>query len=131
VSNNTMANDPLSMDIDLTGRHALVTGAASGIGAACARALAAAGAHVIVADRDESGATAVADEIGGEPWIVDLTDLDALGTLALNVDILINNAGIQYVAPIERFPPEMFHRIMALMLQAPFLLVRAALPHMY
>jgi 3-hydroxybutyrate dehydrogenase len=121
----------LSTDIDLTGRRALVTGAASGIGAACARALAAAGAHVIVADRDESGANTVAAEVGGEAWAIDLTDQDALGTLRLDVDILVNNAGIQHVAPIEKFPPEMFRRIMVLMVEAPFLLVRAALPYMY
>ncbi|HEX4703359.1 MAG TPA: 3-hydroxybutyrate dehydrogenase [Pseudonocardiaceae bacterium] len=121
----------MSTDIDLTGRRALVTGAAGGIGAACARALAASGAHVIVADRDESGANTVAAEVGGEAWAVDLTDLDALGTLRLDVDILVNNAGIQHVAPIEEFPPAMFHRIMALMVEAPFLLVRAALPYMY
>jgi 3-hydroxybutyrate dehydrogenase len=119
------------MNIDLTGRRALVTGAASGIGAACAHALAAVGAHVTVADRDETGARSVAETIGGEPWVVDLTDLEALGALALEVDILVNNAGIQHVAPIEKFPPEMFHRIMTLMLEAPFLLIRAALPHMY
>ncbi len=49
----------------LAGRRALVTGAASGIGAACARALAAAGASVIAADRDETGAAGLAEEIGG------------------------------------------------------------------
>jgi 3-hydroxybutyrate dehydrogenase len=119
------------MNIDLTGRRAMVTGGAGGIGAACAHALAAAGAQVTVADRDETGARSVADAVGGQPWVVDLTDLDALGALALEVDILVNNAGIQHVAPIEKFPPEMFHRIMTLMLEAPFLLIRAALPHMY
>lgn len=117
--------------IDLVGRRALVTGAASGIGAACARALAGAGAHVVVADRDAAGATAVATEVGGEPWVVDLTDTDALAGLALDADILVNNAGIQHVAPIAEFPPEMFRRIMTLMVEAPFLLIRAALPHMY
>ena len=66
------------MSSTLAGRRALVTGAASGIGAACARALARAGAYVVVADLDEAGATAVADEVGGEPWVVDLTDLGAL-----------------------------------------------------
>ncbi|HEY4022472.1 MAG TPA: 3-hydroxybutyrate dehydrogenase [Pseudonocardiaceae bacterium] len=117
--------------MSLTGRRALVTGAASGIGAACARALARAGAHVVVADLDEAGATAIADEVGGEPWVVDLTDLAALAELTLDVDVLVNNAGIQFVAPIQDFPPEKFQRIITLMLNAPFLLVRASLDHMY
>jgi 3-hydroxybutyrate dehydrogenase len=115
----------------LHGRRALVTGAASGIGAACARALAKAGAVVVAADVDERGAAAIADEVGGEAWQVDLTDTAALGTLRLDVDVLVNNAGIQHVAPIEQFPPELFHKILTLMLEAPFLLARAALPHMY
>ncbi len=115
----------------LTGRRALVTGAASGIGAACASALASAGAHVVAADVDAAGAARVAGEVGGEPWTVDLTDTAALETLALDVDVLVNNAGIQHVAPIEEFPPAAFRRMLALMLEAPFLLVRAVLPHMY
>ncbi|HJP72988.1 MAG TPA: 3-hydroxybutyrate dehydrogenase [Pseudonocardiaceae bacterium] len=115
----------------LDNRQALVTGAASGIGAACARALAKEGAHVIAADRDEAGAAAIAEEIGGEPWVVDLTDLDALADLTLDVDVLVNNAGIQHVAPIQDFPPEKFQQIITLMLNAPFLLVRASLDHMY
>ncbi len=113
------------------GRRVLVTGAASGIGAACARALAAAGASVIAADLDEQGAAGLAAEIGGEPWAVDLTDTRALDGLRLDVDVLVNNAGIQHVAPIEEFPPEAFRRILALMVEAPFLLARAALPAMY
>jgi 3-hydroxybutyrate dehydrogenase len=115
----------------LAGRRALVTGAASGIGAACARALAGAGALVTVADLDGSGAADLAAEIGGEPWTVDLTDVAALEGLRLDADILVNNAGIQHVAPVEEFPPEMFRRILRLMVEAPFLLARAALPHMY
>ncbi|HEX5117690.1 MAG TPA: 3-hydroxybutyrate dehydrogenase [Pseudonocardiaceae bacterium] len=115
----------------LDGRRALVTGAASGIGAACARALAKAGAVVVVADVDERGAAAIADEVGGEAWQVDLTDTAALATLRLDVDVLVNNAGIQHVSPIEQFPPETFHKIITLMLEAPFLLTRAVLPHMY
>ena len=115
----------------LAGRRALVTGAASGIGAACARALAAAGAHVIAADLDEAGAAAIAADTGGEPWAVDLTDVSALEELRLGVDVLVNNAGIQHVAPVPDFPPEMFRRILQLMVEAPFLLARAALPHMY
>ncbi|HEY5854074.1 MAG TPA: 3-hydroxybutyrate dehydrogenase [Aldersonia sp.] len=115
----------------LHGRRALVTGGASGIGAACARHLAARGAHVTVADVDADGAQAVADEIGGTAWVVDLLDVDALESLELDVDILVNNAGIQKVAPIEEFEPKQFRLLMTLMTEAPFLLVRACLPHMY
>ncbi|MGB6181571.1 MAG: 3-hydroxybutyrate dehydrogenase [Rhodococcus sp. (in: high G+C Gram-positive bacteria)] len=116
---------------DLSGRSALVTGAASGIGAAVARALAAGGASVTVADLDGHAASELAREIGGAAWEVDLLDVDALETVALKTDILVNNAGIQHVSPIEDFDPAMFRRILTLMVEAPFLLVRAALPHMY
>ncbi|VEG38556.1 dehydrogenase of uncharacterised specificity, short-chain alcohol dehydrogenase like protein [Mycolicibacterium flavescens] len=116
---------------DLDGRTALVTGGASGIGAACARALAERGASVTVADLDEAGAKEVADEIGGKPWAVDLSEVAALEDLRLQIDILVNNAGVQHVSPIHEFPPERFRFILALMLEAPFLLIRAALPHMY
>ncbi|MBH0117846.1 3-hydroxybutyrate dehydrogenase [Salinibacterium sp. NG253] len=116
---------------DLTGRRALVTGGASGIGAACTESLARAGAHVIVADLNGDAAKAQADRIGGEAWQVDLTDTVALADLTLDVDVIVNNAGIQHVSPIESFDPVMFGRILDLMLEAPFLLVRAALPKMY
>ncbi|MDT0182510.1 3-hydroxybutyrate dehydrogenase [Microbacterium oleivorans] len=116
---------------DLTGRTALVTGGASGIGAACASALAAAGARVTVADVDADGAQRVAAAVGGEAWAVDLSDTAALADLRLDVDVLVNNAGIQHVRPIEQFEPERFSFMMRLMLEAPFLLIRAALPAMY
>src|SRR5690554_4779801 len=119
------------MTIDLSGKKALVTGAASGIGAASAEALASAGAHVVIADLNGDAAEAMAAKIGGEAWQVDLSDTDALGSLSLDVDILVNNAGIQHVSPIETFDPQKFRLIMTLMLESPFLLVRAALPHMY
>ncbi len=109
------------------GRHVLVTGAGAGIGAAIARAFAAEGARVADADAAER----VAGEIDGTPWVVDLTDRVALAQLHMDCDVLVNNAGIQHVSPIEDFPPETFHRILGLMLEAPFLLVRAALSHMY
>lgn len=64
-------------------------------------------------------------------WEVDLLDTSALESLTLEVDILVNNAGIQSISPIEDFDPAAFRRIMTIMLEAPFLLIRAALPHMY
>ncbi|CAH0248462.1 D-beta-hydroxybutyrate dehydrogenase [Microbacterium oxydans] len=116
---------------DLKGRTALVTGAASGIGAACSVALADAGAHVLVADRDAVGAERVAAEVGGEVLVIDLGDLDALADRAFDADILVNNAGIQTVAPIVDFDPSTFRRMLDIMVTAPFLLTRAVLPGMY
>jgi 3-hydroxybutyrate dehydrogenase len=116
---------------DLTGRSALVTGGASGIGAACARELAGRGARVTIADVNDVAAKELAAELDGEVWSVDLLDTAALDDLRLDVDILVNNAGIQTVAPIVDFDPGAFRRIQALMVEAPFLLIRAALPGMY
>src|SRR4051794_28873179 len=82
---------------DLSGRSALITGAATGIGEACARALAGAGAKVIIADRDSERADQVATDLGGDAWSVDLLDTAGLESLSLDCDILINNAGIQTV----------------------------------
>ena len=119
------------MTESLAGRRALVTGGASGIGLAAARALAAHGARVTIADLNADAATSVADELGGEAWQVDLSDTRALESLTLETDILVNCAGIQRVAPIHEFDPEAFRLIHRIMLEAPFLLIRAALPHMY
>ncbi|MED5800090.1 3-hydroxybutyrate dehydrogenase [Gordonia sp. Z-3] len=116
---------------ELAGRRALITGAASGIGQACARALAERGAHVVVADIDEVGAKQVAADLDGEAWHVDLCDTEQFDGLRLDVDILINNAGIQSVAPIEEMAPDTFRRMQRVMVEAPFLLIRAALPRMY
>src|SRR5215211_7207515 len=90
-----------SVNVDLTGRSALVTGSASGIGRACAERLSRAGAAVTVLDLD--GDTA----------------------------IVVNNAGLQHVAAVEEFPPERFSMILRIMLEAPFRIVQKALPGMY
>jgi 3-hydroxybutyrate dehydrogenase len=116
---------------ELAGRSALVTGGASGIGAACARELARRGATVTVADVDENAAIQIAEEIGGTAWGIDLLDVGALEGLRLETDVLVNNAGIQSIDPIVDFSPVRFRSMMALMVEAPFLLIRAALPHMY
>ncbi|WP_151526065.1 3-hydroxybutyrate dehydrogenase [Serinicoccus kebangsaanensis] len=112
-------------------RRAIVTGGASGIGAAVARRLAADGLRVVVADRDADAASRVAADIGGEVWAVDLSDTGALQQASVECDVLVNNAGVQRVAPVHEFDPEDFRLIQRLMLEAPFLLARAALPHMY
>jgi 3-hydroxybutyrate dehydrogenase len=115
----------------LDGRRALVTGGGSGIGRAAAVRLAEAGAHVLVVDRDADAAAAVAGKIDGTAVTADLSDLDGIDALDLDVDVLVNNAGLQHVAPIHEFPPDRFSYILRLMLEAPFRLVRGALPHMY
>lgn len=118
-------------EVDLNGKTALVTGAASGIGKACAQRLAGAGAHVLVLDIDGEKAAEVAEPLGGEAVTLDLSDFEAVDAYTAEVDILVNNAGLQHVAPIEEFDPERFHLILSVMLEAPFRLLRSALPVMY
>ena len=115
----------------LQGRSALITGGGSGIGAAIARRLAGMGVAVQIADLDLAGAQAVAAETRGEAWQLDLSDPAALSGIELEVDILVNNAGIQQVSPIEELDPEVFHKMLMIMVEAPFRLIRSALPYMY
>ena len=115
----------------LDGRRAMVTGGASGIGAAIATRLAEGGAHVTVLDRDEEAAAKVAAGIGGDHVAIDLTDGAAIDRLDLEADVLVNGAGIQHVAAVEDFDPDMFALIHRLMLEAPFRLSRHLLPGMY
>lgn len=109
----------------------MVTGAGSGIGRACAQRLAAAGAHVVVVDMDAEATAKVAAEVSGTPLVADLSAPDFVDALPGGVDIVVNNAGFQHVAPVEDFPPEIFSKILKVMVEAPFLLVRAVLPGMY
>ncbi|MDW5326058.1 3-hydroxybutyrate dehydrogenase [Plantactinospora sp. KLBMP9567] len=122
---------PQVVRLDLSGRTALVTGGASGIGRACAVRLAAAGATVTVLDRDADRAEAVAAEIGGRALALDLADPGAADRIDPELDIVVNNAGLQHVAPVDEFPPERFDHLHRVMVTAPFLIVRRALPHMY
>jgi 3-hydroxybutyrate dehydrogenase len=122
----------------LTDRVAVVTGAASGIGRAIATILAADGATVVVADRDEAGAELAAAGLdGANAATIDVSDADACRAMVVDVaerhgslDILVNGAGFQHVAPIVDFPMERWDAMLATMLTGPFVLIQAALPRM-
>jgi 3-hydroxybutyrate dehydrogenase len=120
----------IASDAFLSGRTALVTGAGSGIGKACAVALAAAGAEVHLVDRDAEAVREAALLVGGEAHTVDLADAEAIRLLPNAIDVLVNNAGFQHVAEIIDFPPERFELMQRVMVTAPFLLMRHCLPHM-
>jgi 3-hydroxybutyrate dehydrogenase len=121
----------------------MVTGAASGIGKGIARAFARAGAKLAIADLDQVGAESAAMELAREgaeavPLGVDVTDeaqvdaamakvIDAFG----RIDVLVSNAGIQIVAPLEDLKFADWRRVLAIHLDGAFLCTRAALKHMY
>jgi 3-hydroxybutyrate dehydrogenase len=122
---------PATVHVDLTGHTALVTGAASGIGLACAQRLGVAGATVVMIDRDRARLEEQAAGIGADHVCIDLSDAAEVAALNVMADIIINNAGLQHVAAVEDFPVEKFSHIMDVMVEAPFRLIRAALPGMY
>ena len=118
-------------------RVAIVTGAASGIGLACAERLAADGMKVVLADVNEKSGAEHAQRLGGLFVAADLTSRDGCRNLVDQVlkacgtvHVLVNNAGYQHVAPIEDFPEDQWERMLALMLSAPFLLTRYCWPAM-
>ena len=127
--------------MDLTDKVALVTGAASGLGKAIALRYAAAGAKVVIADINLEQAEAVAAEIGAGRALalaMDVTSEEAvdrgvartIGTFG-GVDVLVSNAGIQIVHPIEEFSYAEWKRMLAIHLDGAFLTTKACLPHMY
>ncbi len=128
------------MGTSLGGKTALVTGSTSGIGLAIATALAEAGASVIINGFGEPQAiererATLAEVSGAEARYsdADLTDPIAIAAMFERsgpVDILINNAGTQHVAPVDRFPPDKWDLIIALNLTAAFHTIRHALPGM-
>jgi 3-hydroxybutyrate dehydrogenase len=117
----------------------LITGAASGIGAGIASQLAEAGRHIIVSDLNPDAAEAVAARIradGGsaEAVVLDVTSdasvAAALAAISRPVDVLVNNAGLQHVSPLEEFPIEKWDLLIQVMLVGAARLTRAVLPGM-
>jgi len=118
----------------LAGKLALVTGGGRGIGAACARGLAQAGARVVVCGRTAADLHAVAREIDGVPLVADVASragTDAmLAALPGRIDILVNNAGAAESASLERTTDELWDRIVELDATSPFRITRALAPAM-
>jgi len=129
--------------MSLKGKVALVTGAASGIGKDCAFKLAEGGAAVVIADLNLEKSQSVADEIiakGGKAMAVamDVTDeaavfagIDAAAAKMGSIDVLVSNAGIQIVAPIEDYKFSDWKKMLAIHLDGAFLTTQAAIRHMY
>jgi 3-hydroxybutyrate dehydrogenase len=118
----------------LKGKRALVTGSTSGIGLAIARALHGAGADVVLSGFGEPAAiSALCEELGARHVPGDLSRREGIEALMIGagkVDVLVNNAGMQHVAPIEEFPVDKWDQIIALNLTAAFDAIRLAVPHM-
>ncbi len=130
----------MAYELSLAGKQAVITGSNSGIGLGVARELAKAGANVILnsfTDREEDHALAA--EIAAEHGVTaryiqaDMSNAEACRSLiteAGQCDILINNAGIQHVAPIDQFPVDKWNAIIAINLSSAFHTTAAALPMM-
>ncbi|WP_299147368.1 glucose 1-dehydrogenase [uncultured Tateyamaria sp.] len=124
--------------MQLEGKTAIVTGAASGFGAGIARAFAAAGARVLVADLNGDGAREIATEVNGHAIEVDVADgasVQAMTARALDIfghiDILVNNAGITHIpTALEDVSEEDFDRVLAVNAKSVYLTARAIVPHM-
>ena len=122
------AHHPFRLD----GLHALVTGAASGIGAATAREFASAGATVLVADINVTAAEAFAATLPcAQALHLDVTSRDSIASAVSRLsrlDILVNNAGIGHVGSIEATEPEEFDRLLNVNVRSVYLVTRAFLP---
>lgn len=123
-----MTNEPYRLD----GRHALVTGGASGIGEATVMELARAGATVWIGDLDLAAAEALAKTLPAATALrMDVTNADSIAAAVARMerlDILVNNAGIGHVGSIEKTEPEDFDRLMNVNVRGVYLVTRAFLP---
>jgi 3-hydroxybutyrate dehydrogenase len=126
----------------LDGKVALITGAASGIGHGIAKTYVGEGARVVIADLNAAGAAKAAEELGGKETAIgiamDVTKEDQVNegveqTVKAfgRIDILVSNAGIQIVHPIEEFPFADWKKMLAIHLDGAFLTTKACVKHMY
>ncbi len=126
----------------LDGKVALITGAASGIGHGIAKTYVGEGARVVIADLNAAGAAKAAEELGGKETAIgiamDVTKEDQVNegveqtvTAFGRIDILVSNAGIQIVHPIEEFPFADWKKMLAIHLDGAFLTTKACVKHMY
>lgn len=130
------------MEISFENRVVFITGAASGIGLQIGKAFAANGANVVLSDINEENVQKQARDLSGEGYRVqglrcDVTEeADIQNALTQTVeehgrvDVLVNNAGLQYVAPIEDFPSDKFELLTKVMLVAPFMAIKHIFPVM-
>jgi 3-hydroxybutyrate dehydrogenase len=129
--------------MQLENKVAVVTGAASGIGKEVARTFAQAGATVVIADRNAAAAHEAAEQLGSSGGRILAVAMDVASEPDVEsgiadviaacgrIDVLVSNAGIQIVAPLDQLPFADWKRLLAIHLDGAFLTTRAALKHMY
>jgi 2-keto-3-deoxy-L-fuconate dehydrogenase len=127
-------NSPSAQVFSLEGRHALVTGGASGIGEATVKELVRAGAFVWIADINLDAAEDLAKSVGSSQALnLDVTNPESIAAAVSRLsrlDILVNNAGIGHVGSIQQTEPQDFDRLLNVNVRAVYLVTRAFLPHL-
>lgn len=128
---------PTSALFDVSGKVALVTGGSRGIGLMIARGLVEAGARVLISSRKEADLRATAERIGAEPIVADVSSQEGAVALARAVaertdrlDVLVNNAGVTWGAPLEEFPQSGWDRVSHTNVEGIFHLTVALLPQL-